>query len=186
MAIGKTETAATEEHSEEGTLPKSKPVVYELPRIKQAIWDWMEARRLEYLETQEDPALDIFRRRSAVIGFRAGLIAMLVSDGKETDEAVNFATWVADYVLSEQLDLFGAEMNRLFEESENLAQRTFKRGDFQSLLSSLPDEFTAEQLVHLRMQLGFKSPIKQVIYRWTTNQIIEKTSKNTYKKLVSH
>jgi hypothetical protein len=186
MAIGKTETAATEEHSEEGTLPKSEPVVYELPRIKQAIWDWMEARRLEYLETQEDPALDIFRRRSAVIGFRAGLIAMLVSDGKETDEAVDFATWVADYVLSEQLDLFGAEMNRLFEESENLAQRTFKRGDFQSLLSSLPDEFTAEQLVHLRMQLGFKSPIKQVIYRWTTNQIIEKTSKNTYKKLVSH
>jgi hypothetical protein len=165
-----------------GKLPTTKPVYFEIPRVKQAIWDWMEARRLEYLETQENPALDIFRRRAAVIGFRAGLLGMLLCDGKESDEAVDFATWVAGYVLKEQLNLFGEEMNRLMLDSDELSKSTSNLTFFQPLLSILPNEFTAEQLATVSMQAGYKSPIKQVIFRWKHNGLIEK-KRNKYIKL---
>jgi hypothetical protein len=176
MKIGMAESAAEGE-------AKASSVVYELPRVKEAIWNWMEARRLEYLETQENPALDIFRRRSAVIGFRAGLIATILCDEKETDEVVNFATWVADYVLSQQLDLFGEEMNRLMLASEDITQRQQVSLNYQSLLSSLPEEFTLEQLVELRMQAGYRSPVRQVIWRWTRNRIVEKVDAHSYRKI---
>src|SRR5574344_42573 len=176
MKIGMAESAAEGE-------AKASSVVYELPRVKEAIWNWMEARRLEYLETQENPALDIFRRRSAVIGFRAGLIATILCDEKETDEVVNFATWVADYVLSQQLDLYGDEMNQLMQESEGITQRQQGNQNYQSLLSSLPEELTLEQLVELRMQAGYRSPVRQVIWRWTRNRIVEKVGAHSYRKI---
>ena len=165
-----------------GKLPTTEPVYFEIPRVKQAIWDWMEARRLEYLETQENPALDIFRRRAAVIGFRAGLIGMLLCEGDETDEAVDFATWVAAYVLKEQLALFGEEMNHVMLEGENMTTDTSGAVRYQSLLSALPHEFTAEQLVALSMQYGYKSPVAQVIWRWKQNGLIEKSG-DKYMKL---
>ena len=135
-------------------------VEYDIPRVKQVIWDWLEARRLEYLETQENPALDIFRRRSAVIGFRAGLLAVLLCDYQECDEAVEFATWVASYALGQQLDLFGEEMNRLMLDGESLISGTSKGSFYQSLFSTLPEEFTMQELVNLRMEAGYKSPVK--------------------------
>ncbi len=179
----KSEVEAAESGNDSSKLPTSEPVVFEIPRVKQAIWDWLETRRLEYLETQENPALDIFRRRSAVIGFRAGLLATLLSDGKETDEAVEFATWVANYALSQQLDLFGEEMNKLMMEGESFSHKIAENTHFKSLLGSLPEEFTIEQLVSIRMQAGFRSPVKQVLWRWKNNGLIEKTGKNKYKKL---
>ncbi len=175
--------AQPDDLTDEGTA-ESNSVVYEIPKVKQVIWDWMEARRLEYLETQENPALDIFRRRAAVIGFRAGLIATLLSDEKETDEAADFAKWVANFSLSQQLDMFGDEMNRLVLEGENIAQSKKTTTNYQSLLSSLPAEFTVEQLVAKRMELGYKTSIKMVVYRWAHNNIIEKLGKNKYRKIV--
>jgi hypothetical protein len=118
-----------------------------------------------------------------VIGFRAGLIATILCDEKETDEVVNFATWVADYVLSQQLDLFGEEMNRLMLASEDITQRQQVSLNYQSLLSSLPEEFTLEQLVELRMQAGYRSPVRQVIWRWTRNRIVEKVDAHSYRKI---
>ncbi|WP_036878048.1 DUF3987 domain-containing protein [Xylanibacter oryzae] len=174
---------ADEPDNASGKLPQSDPVEFDIPRVKQAIWGWLEARRLEYLETQENPALDIFRRRSAVIGFRAGLLAVLLSDEEETDEAIEFATWVASYALAEQLDLFGEEMNHLMMEGESLCSAKEKTTYYQPLLGSLPDEFTVEQLVLLRMQAGYKSPVKQVLWRWKQNGLVEKIGKNKFKKL---
>src|SRR5574344_1207236 len=177
MAIGRTDG------DEPGKLPATVPVIFEVPRVKQAIWDWMEARRREYLETQENPALDIFRRRAAVIGFRAGLLAMLLCDEQETDEAVAFATWVASYTLAQQLDLFGEEMNRLMLEGEQLTEISMGKTRFESLFSALPKEFTIQQLAALRAQTGAKSPSKQMIWRWKRSELIEETGKQTYKKL---
>jgi hypothetical protein len=182
MQIGLAEPADPEEATDRKE-PQTANVFYDLTRIKQVIWDWMEARRLEYLETQENPALDIFRRRAAVIGFRAGLIATLLSDGRETDEAVSFARWVADYVLSQQLDMFGEEMNRLIQESENMAQGKKCATNYESLLSSLPDEFTMDQLSAMHMEMGCKTNVRMVVYRWVHNGIIEKTDKHRYRKI---
>src|SRR5574344_1329956 len=188
MGIGRTESATASSSAEsaesaEKKYPETSSVVYDLPRVKEAIWSWLEDRRLEYLDTQEHPALDIFRRRSAVIGFRAGLLATIICDGKETDEAVNVATWVADYVLSQQLDMFGEEMNRLMQEGECIAQGNKPTANYKSLLSSLPTEFTMEELMAKRMEQGYKTSIKMVVYRWTHNNIIMKLSKNKFRKI---
>jgi hypothetical protein len=173
----------TPDKSSPETEERYDNVEYDIPRVKQAIWDWLEARRLEYLETQENPALDIFRRRSAVIGFRAGLLAVLLCDNKETDEAVEMATWVASYALSQQLDLFGEDMNRLMLDGESATSGASNSSCYQSLLSLLPDEFTIQELVKLRMQAGYKSPVKQVVWRWKQNGVIESAGDNKFRKL---
>src|SRR5574344_2174780 len=140
-------------------------------------------KTVEYLATQENPALDIFRRRAAVIGFRAGLLATMLCDDKETDEALDFTTWVANYVLSQQLDMFGAEMNRLMLEGETIVHSKKSTGNYTSLLSKLPTEFTLEELMARRMEQGYKTDLKMVVYRWTHNNIIEKLGKNRFRKI---
>ena len=65
-------------------------------------------KRLEALET-ESAALDTFRRRAGVIGFRAGMLANVLTAG-ETKANAAFARWVADTVLDEQCALFGRQL----------------------------------------------------------------------------
>ena len=156
---------------------------FDIPYVKQVIWEWLEARRLEYLETQENPALDIFRRRAAVIGFRAGLLAMLVSDGKETDAVLDFCRWVADYTLQQQLQLFGSEMNRLMLEEYEQAQKV--QEFYPALFSLLPEVFTTEDLAELRAKANYRSPQKTVVWRWRQQHMIEDLGDGKFRKTVN-
>ena len=66
---------------------------YDTPRLRKAIDRWLEEKRVESAMNM-DVIKDRFRRRAAVIGFRCGVVFMLLA-GKESNACVDFALKMA-------------------------------------------------------------------------------------------
>jgi len=90
---------------------------------------------------------------------------------------------VAEYVFRNQFELWGDQMEQ--ELSGALDAQT-ERGAAASLLSLLPDEFTASDLIKLRARKGQSvksSAISMVLNRWKSNHRIEKLTETVWKKI---
>ena len=149
----------------------------ELPLINKAIDDWDEGKRHEYLKTLR-PAVDVFRRRAAVIGFRAGMIGYELCGKQEAEEAIELAVWVAERTFHYQMELFGNQVDLLNSEMPvGGGQRSTA-----DLLSLLGKEFTKDDLVRLRVAHGQSPVVKSVIHRWKEAELIEKVAPNVWRK----
>ena len=84
----------------------------DLPLINKAIEAWDEEKRQEYLQTLRY-SLDVLRRRAALNGFRAGIIAYLLEGRKETERAIKFALWYAERCFYYQLQIYGDKIDAL-------------------------------------------------------------------------
>ena len=149
-----------------------------LPQVNAAIEAWDEEKRKEYLHTLR-PSLDILRRRSALNGFRAGMVAYLLEGRQETERVVKFALWYAERCLYYQLLIYGEKLDALHKGLHNGKGTT---GNFR-YLESLPKEFTKEDLVNLRLANGESAVVKTIIYRWCKEKLVEKIDHNLWKKL---
>ena len=149
-----------------------------LPKLTKAIMAWLEEKRLLALETQS-MAIDVFRKRCAVIGFRAGALAYILNDKVENRCVTDFACWVADYVLQQQVLCFGSTM-----EDEEETQCEHPVGSVMHLFSILPSQFTSHQLEELRSQNGQGTNVRMIISRWKRNDMIQEVAPHTYAKLV--
>ena len=150
----------------------------DLPLINKAIDDWDEGKRHEYLKTLR-PAVDVFRRRAAVIGFRAGMIGYELCGKQEAEEAIELAVWVAERTFHYQMELFGNQVDLLNSEMPvGGGQRSTA-----DLLSLLGKEFTKDDLVRLRVAHGQSPVVKSVIHRWKEAELIEKVAPNVWRKL---
>lgn len=161
-------------------------VVVDCPRLLKAIGGWLEERRMEYLRDQNHPSIDIFRRRSAVIGFRAGLLCTQLTE--QTKVICDFALWVANYTLQQQLSMFGEEMDRVLNESQQLSEKyeVQRYGHNVQLIDQLSDEFSLQDLVQVRMHQGLTtepSTLRSVIFRWIKNGMLCKVGENRWKKV---
>ena len=164
---------------------------YELNYLNKAIDEWLEQRRLDFLRTQ-NMALEIFRRRAAVIGFRAGLVAVVCYEaGSAIDEknklrydrrVKSFALWVANYALTALLSRFGEQME---EVQRDVTPR--KRTVYTDLFAELAATFTADDLRASVKRAGSRSPIRHIIYRWHQNGMIAKVEgvNGVYKKITN-
>lgn len=165
---------------------------YDLDYLNKAIDEWLEQRRLDYLRTQ-NMALEIFRRRAAVIGFRAGMVAAacyeasnLVDGGKNVFRYIrrvkSFALWVANYALTALLSRFGEQME---EVQRDVTPR--KRTVYTDLFAELAATFTADDLRASVKRAGSRSPIRHIIYRWHQNGMIAKVEgvNGVYKKITN-
>ena len=150
----------------------------QLPKLTKAIVAWQEGKRLLTLETQS-AAIEVFRKRAAVIGFRAGALAYMLCGGVENRCVTDFACWVADYVLQQQVLCFGSSM-----EDEEETQIQHPTGSVMHLFSVLPSQFTSHQLEELRSQNGQSTNIRMIISRWKKNHMIQEVAPHTYAKLV--
>ena len=149
----------------------------ELPLINKAIEEWDELKRQEYLQTLRY-SLDTFRRRAALNGFRAGIIAYLLEGKKETEQAIRFALWCAERCLHYQLQIYGDKIDALH--NGQLTTQAAK-GNIR-FLDALPKEFTKEDLVNLRLAYGESPVVKTIIYRWVKEGKIEKIGPNLWRK----
>lgn len=152
------------------------------PGVGTVIADWLERKRQQAIDA-DSHAMDILRRRAAVIGFRAGMLCFLLEDHKYTDVVGEFAEWVAEYVFRNQMELWGEQMEQ--ELSGALDAQT-ERGAAASLLALLPEEFTASDLIKLRARKGQSvkaSAVSMVLNRWRNNHRIVKINETTWKKL---
>ena len=152
------------------------------PGVGSVIADWLERKRQQAIDA-DSHAMDILRRRAAVIGFRAGMLCYLLEDHKYTDVVGEFAEWVAEYVFRNQMELWGEQMEQ--ELSGALDAQT-ERGAAASLLALLPEEFTVSDLIKLRARKGQSvktSAVSMVLNRWRTNHRIVKINETTWRKL---
>ena len=90
---------------------------YDTPRIRKAIDRWLEEKRIES-SMEIDTIKDRFRRRAGVIGFRCGVVFMLLA-GKESNACVDFAVKMAEYTLQMQLKVFGPLLAKHYNNSED-------------------------------------------------------------------
>ena len=150
----------------------------DLPLINKAIEEWDEGKRQEYLQTLRY-SLDVFRRRAALNGFRAGIIAYLLEGRQETERAVRFALWYAERCLHYQLQIYGDKIDALH--NGMLSTQTGK-GNVR-YLDALPKEFTKEDLVGLRLSNNDSPVVKTIIYRWVKEAQIVKIGTNLWRKI---
>ena len=155
----------------------------ECPEVGKVIADWLEKKRQQAIDA-DSHAMDILRRRSAVIGFRAGMLCYLLEDHKYTETVGEFAEWVAEYVFRNQMELWGEQMEQ--ELTGALEVISGERGSVRSLLASLPAEFTVADLIKLRARKGQSvkgSSISMVLNRWRDTKRIEKINDTTWRKV---
>ena len=150
----------------------------DLPLINQAIEEWDESKRQEYLQTLRY-SLDVLRRRSALNGFRAGIIAYLLEGHQETERAIKFALWYAERCLHYQLQIYGDKIDAL--RNAQLSPHASK-GNIR-YLDALPKEFTKEDLVSLRLANNESPVVKTIICRWVKEGLIEKIGTNLWRKI---
>ena len=152
------------------------------PQVGTVISDWLERKRQQAIDA-DSHAMDTLRRRAAVMGFRAGMLCYLLENRKYTKTVGAFAEWVAEYIFRNQMELWGDQME---QELSGAIESQTERGAAASLLSLLPDEFTASDLIKLRARKGQSvksSAISMVLNRWRANNRIEKATETTWKKI---
>ena len=134
--------------------------------------NWLEDMRL-LAKRFDDINLDTFRRRAAVVGFRAGMLAWFLY-GKNNDVArartVSFAQMIAEQMVVALMQRF-----KVAEVSNVIA--------FKYVWNKLKNEFTMSDLELLVSELNVKTPAKMIIYTWRQKNLIEKIDSKTYKKL---
>ena len=139
---------------------------------------WLNDKR-ELAIREDSRAIDTLRKRAAVIGYRAGMLAYLLN-GQKYDKGIGeFTTWIAEYIFQNQMDLFGSKFEEVAQTQIKVKERT---SNVVSLLLSLPDTFTRSELMALRARNGQSTNVKMVLSRWHAAGFITTTAKNTYRK----
>lgn len=119
---------------------------------------WIKAQQIEAV-SQDDRTRDIFCRRAAVVGFRAGILAAFLYGGKKTTPTVRknvckFAIWVANCMLNQHLLRF------------NIQGTGSNVNPYEDVYKMLKDEFTRDDVEKALAAAGKDSPVKGVLYKW--------------------
>lgn len=149
--------------------------------VEKAIKEWLQ-QKLAMASAADSKAMDMLRKRSAVIGFRAGMLAYVMEDCRANACVSEMATWVAEYTFRTQMELFGEKI----EQEQNAYGERAGYGTSKSLIDRLPDEFTTDQLIQARSlshQSTTYAAISSVLSRWRKEQLIEKIADNRYRKI---
>ena len=132
---------------------------------------WLEAKRQLAL-ANADRVMDVYRRRSAVIGFRCGIIFhILEQTDEETDACIRFAKAVADYVLAMQMEMFGLRLDK--QQQDNEAIPVYKSRN-TLLFAQLPEQFTLFDASRERGDGASRETIRKMISRWTKRGLCKK------------
>lgn len=150
--------------------------VMELPRMCQEFCTWLEAKRQLAL-ANADRVMDVYRRRSAVIGFRCGVIFhILEQTEEESDACIRFAKAVADYVLAMQMEMFGLRLDK--QQQANEAIPVYKTRN-TVLFEQLPDQFTILDASRERGDGASRETIRRMINRWIKRGLCKKLEGDT-------
>ena len=147
------------------------------PRICKAIDEWQEQKRLE-AAPRLDTIKDIYRRRAAVIGFRCGVIFMLLV-GKESNACIEFALTMAEYTLQNQCRLFGPLLKL---QNDRVRDRMPAATVNENVLQQLPSPFTIDDLRRLKGSECADGTLYSILSRWKAEGWITKTDKNSWLK----
>ena len=149
------------------------------PRLRKAIEDWVEAKRVEAAK-DIDHVKDTYRKRAAVIGFRCGVIFHLLSGcSKESKVCLDFALMMADYCLMQQIKTFGEALRSEFVNAYDECQRY---GTNHSIFDQLLPTFTRDDLRAKKTGTS-ESGLRNIIMRWKRDGWITPIDKQHFQKV---
>ena len=149
------------------------------PRLRRAIEEWVEAKRVEAAK-DIDHVKDTYRKRAAVIGFRCGVIFHLLSGKeRETKQCLDFALMMADYCLMEQIKTFGEALQSQYVDASEECQRY---GANHSVFDQLAPTFTIDDLRALKRGYCSETAMRMIISRWMRDGWISKTDRHHWSK----
>ena len=150
------------------------------PRLRRAVEDWVEAKRVEAAK-DIDRVKDTYRKRAAVIGFRCGVVFHLLSGAeRETKACLGFALMMADYALAEQIRAFGDALQSQYVDARDECQRY---GANHSVFDQLAPSFTMDDLRALKRGFCSDVSLRKIVSRWMRDGWVEKEDKWHWKKL---
>lgn len=118
---------------------------------------WISAQQAEAVRT-DDRTRDIFCRRAAVVGFRAGMLAFFLWGEHQTPpirrNVCDFSLWVANHMLNQHLLRF------------NIKTTASNVNHWEGVYKDLPDEFTRGELEKKLIAEGVDTPVRMVLYKW--------------------
>ena len=150
---------------------------YETPKLRKAINKWLEDKRVE-ASMEMDIIKDRFRRRSGMIGFRCGVVFMLLA-GKESNACVDFAVKMAEYTLQMQLKVFRPLLAKHYADSNDTPSNSINGNIF----GRLPSPFNMQDLRQLKGNEIGDNALYTIISRWKTEGWVEKNGKCWIKKV---
>ncbi|MBR4130966.1 MAG: DUF3987 domain-containing protein [Bacteroidaceae bacterium] len=137
-------------------LPKAKKDAYDFNEEKIAEW---EASGPD--EEHRDEAIDLLRRRSAVILFRASQVCYALERNRETKVGREMARWFANEIFLNQYIMFAdainesSRQNDAIQRKQDLAASRIARNDaLTKLLGELPEEFSRTDLKEVLIKKG--------------------------------
>ena len=148
--------------------------------VERAIAQWVEEKRQRALDA-DNHAADVLRRRCAVIGFRAGMLCFLLENRIPKRSIGEFATWVAEYVFVNQMELFGDKLEQELTASLDRSER----GSLTALIDLLPTVFCTHDLIALRAKRGQSvkpNAVATLLLRWEKAGRITKLAPGQYQK----
>jgi hypothetical protein len=152
----------------------------DVPRLRKAIEQWCEEKRVEAAK-DIDHVKDVYRKRAAVIGFRCGVIFHLLSGkDRETKQCLDFALMMAEYCLQQQMKAFGETLESQFVDAYDECKRY---GSNHSIFDQLAPSFTIDDLRALKRGFCSEAGLRKIISRWYRDRWIEKTDKGRWKKV---
>jgi hypothetical protein len=150
------------------------------PRLRKAIEQWVEEKRVEAAK-DIDHVKDTYRKRAAVIGFRCGVIFHLLSGcAKESKACLDFALMMADYCLMQQIKTFGEALQSQYVEASDECQRY---GANHSVFDQLAPTFTIDDLRALKRGYCSETAMRMIISRWMRDGWITKTDRRHWSKV---
>ena len=131
---------------------------------------WLVEQQAEALR-HDDRTRDIFCRRAAVVGFRAGMLGWFLWGEVNTPtvrrQVSRFALWVANCMLNQHLLRFNIQGTH-----SNVNQ-------WENIYEALPQEFTREELQQALNRENVGTKAKMVIYKWKLLGTIETVAMGT-------
>ena len=127
-----------------------------------------------------DHVKDTYRKRAAVIGFRAGVIFhLLTGKDKETKDATDFALQIAEYCLEQQIKTFGETLLNQYVVAESECVRYSEN---HTVFDQLPPTFSMEDLRSLKSGNYGKSTLRTIVLRWKKDGWILKVGPHHWQK----
>lgn len=149
---------------------------YDTPRLRRAIDRWVEGVRVKASKA-DDKVMGVFRKRSAIIGFRCGVVFMLL-EGRESKACIDFAIQMAEYSLYMQSKNFGQALLRQLAKDKEEGKTNTVNAD---VYTELPSPFGMADLRRLKGLGITDAALYTIIHRWTKEGWIEKKEKLFYK-----
>ncbi len=173
----------------EEDFDKEVPWRYEFKPRQVCDLNWIIPDLNKWLKNQNkdakagvNDACDVFRRRCAVRGFRLALMcyALYPKVGEREQNVIrDFVLWFMDCDLYNMLKLWGAQYNQMMNDSEVPKVSRYHNNYFVEL----SDEFTTQDLAKIIQKYGGVTKPYMAIHLWKKTGLIEKLSKDHYRKI---